>query len=86
MFLLDVLQPNVLLRTSRCMGAPAFIVAGDRDVITLAHTVAIYRHLPCAWLWVVPSSGHSTPVEHAVEFNRKADEFFRAKGISRVAF
>lgn len=50
--LLDVFQPNVLLRTLRCMGALAFIVAGDRDVIMLAHTVAIYCHLPCAWFWV----------------------------------
>gem|GEM_PF-4732481 len=32
------------------MGAPAFIVAGDQDVITLAHTVAVCRHLSCTWL------------------------------------
>lgn len=84
-FLLDVFQPNVPLAALRRVGAPALIVAGDRDVITLAHTVAIYRHLPRAWLWVVPNSGHATLVEHAAEFNRKADEFFRAKAIARAA-
>ncbi|MGI4886497.1 MAG: alpha/beta fold hydrolase [Janthinobacterium lividum] len=83
-FLLDVFQPNVPLRALRRVGAPALIVAGDRDVITLEHTVAIYRHLPRAWLWVVPNSGHATLVEHAAEFNRKADEFFRAKAIARA--
>lgn len=80
-FLLDVFQPNIPLAALRRVGAPALVVAGDRDVITLAHTVAIYRHLPRAWLWVVPNSGHGTLIEHADEFNRKADEFFRARAV-----
>ena len=84
-FRLDVFQPNVPLAALRRVGAPALIVAGDRDVITLEHTVAIYRHLPRAWLWIVPDSGHATLVEHAAEFNRQADEFFRAKSISAAA-
>nr|GFD48176.1 hypothetical protein [Tanacetum cinerariifolium] len=37
-FLLDVFQPNVPLAALRRITAPAFIVAGDRDVITLTHT------------------------------------------------
>ncbi|OGX91422.1 alpha/beta fold hydrolase [Hymenobacter coccineus] len=80
-FLLDVFQPNIPLAALRRIRAPALIVAGDADVITLEHTVAIYRHLPRAWLWVVPNSGHGTLVEHADEFNRKADEFFQAKAV-----
>lgn len=78
-FRLDVFQPNVPLAALRAVRAPALIVAGDHDVITLPHTVAIFRHLPRAWLWIVPNSGHATLVEHAAEFNRKADEFFRSK-------
>ncbi|AMJ66056.1 alpha/beta fold hydrolase [Hymenobacter sp. PAMC 26628] len=80
-FLLDVFQPNIPLAALRRVGAPALIVAGDGDVITLEHTVAIYRHLPRARLWVVPNSGHGTLIEHADEFNRTADEFFRAQAI-----
>ncbi len=84
-FKLDVFQPNIPLPTLQRVAAPAFIIAGDHDVITLAHTVAIYRHLPRAWLWIVPSSGHATLQEHAAEFNHKVDEFFRAKAIARGA-
>ncbi|AWM32528.1 alpha/beta fold hydrolase [Hymenobacter nivis] len=62
-------------------GAPALIVAGDGNVITLTHTAAIYCHLPRAQFWVVPNSGHSTPVEHANEFNRKTDAFFQTRAI-----
>ena len=78
-FCLDVFQPNIPLAALRRIRVPAFIIAGDRDVIVPEHTVSIYRNLPRAWLWIVPNSGHATLQEHADEFNRKTDEFFRAK-------
>jgi len=84
-FTLDVFQPNIPLPRLRQVAAPAFIIAGDRDLITLEHTVAIYRHLRRAWLWIVPDSGHATLQEHADEFNRKVDAFFRARAISSAA-
>ena len=84
-FQLDVLQPNIPLASLRTIKAPAFIIAGDRDVITLEHAVAIYRHLPRAGLWIVPNSGHATLVEHANQFNRRTDEFFQARTIPALA-
>lgn len=80
-FCLDVFQPNIPLSALQGVRAPALIVAGDRDIIVPEHTVAIYRHLPHAWLWIIPNSGHATVREHADEFNRKADEFFQAKTV-----
>lgn len=70
------------LERLRTLAAPAFIIAGDHDVITLAHTVAIYQHLRRGWLWVVPHSGHATLHEHATEFNQQVDAFFQAKTIA----
>lgn len=84
-FLLDVFQPTIPLAALRRVATPALIVAGDRDVIVAQHTVAIYQHLPHAWLWIVPNSGHATLQEHAAEFNRTCDEFFRAKAIPAPA-
>ena len=84
-FRLDVLQPNIPLARLRAIKAPSFIIAGDRDIITLEHTLAIYRHLPRAWLWIVPNSGHATLVEHADLFNRRTDEFFQARTIPALA-
>lgn len=80
-FLLDVFQPHISLASLSKVKAPAFIIAGDRDVIRAEHTVAIYQSLPHAWLWIVPNSGHATLQEHADEFNRKVDEFFRVKSV-----
>lgn len=77
-FRLDVFQPNVPLTALRGIKAPAFIIAGDHDVIVPQHTVAIYRSLPRAWLWIVPNCGHATLHDRAEEFNRQVEAFFRA--------
>lgn len=78
-FKLDVFQPNIPLQALNAIRIPALIVAGDRDVIVPEHTVAIFRHIPKAQLWILPNSGHATLVDHADEFNRKTDEFFRSR-------
>jgi pimeloyl-ACP methyl ester carboxylesterase len=75
-FMLDWLQPNISLSDLKLIHCPSLIICGDHDLITLAHTVLIYQHIPGASLWVLPKSGHATLKEHADEFNRKVDEFF----------
>ena len=76
-FLLDWLQPNVPLENLKAIRCPSLIVCGDNDVIKIEHTAAIYRHIPKAYLWVLPHSGHATLIEHRDEFNRMADSFFK---------
>jgi pimeloyl-ACP methyl ester carboxylesterase len=76
-FLLDWLQPNIPLTALRAIKRPALIICGDRDLIPLEHTVSIYEHIPNAWLWIVPNSGHATLIEHRDEFDAKVDEFFQ---------
>jgi pimeloyl-ACP methyl ester carboxylesterase len=76
-FLLDWLQPNISLTALHAIKCPALIISGDRDLIPLEHTVSIYKHIPNAWLWIVPNSGHATLIEHRDEFDTKLDEFFQ---------
>jgi pimeloyl-ACP methyl ester carboxylesterase len=78
-FVLDVLQPNITLTALRAVKAPSLIVAGDRDVIVTEHTVAIARAIPNAQLWIMPDCSHATLIDHADEFNRKVDRFFRSR-------
>jgi pimeloyl-ACP methyl ester carboxylesterase len=73
-----VFQPRVPLPVLGRLRAPCLIIAGDHDVIVPQHTLAIYQHLPYAWLWIVPNSGHATLVEHSADFNQQTDAFFRA--------
>ena len=76
LFMLDWLEPNIPSAALRSVRCPTLIICGDHDMISLEHTVEIYRSIPHAALWVVPNSGHGTLLEHADEFNRTVDEFF----------
>jgi pimeloyl-ACP methyl ester carboxylesterase len=40
--------------------AATLVVSGDRDAITLEHTVEIFRSLPGAQLCILPNTGHPT--------------------------
>jgi len=75
-FLLDWFQPNITLTALNAIKCPSLIICGDHDLIPIEHTVLIYQHIPKAYLWVVPNSGHPTLIEHRDEFNKKVDEFF----------
>ena len=76
LFMLDWDQPNIPFDALHAIGCPSLIICGDHDLISIEHTVKIFQNIPHAALWVVPSSGHATLIEHADEFNRKVDEFF----------
>jgi pimeloyl-ACP methyl ester carboxylesterase len=70
----------------QAIGIPVLVMAGDRDVIPLEHTVGIYRALPKAQLCILPGSGHETMRDRAEAFNRAVDAFLAApqvQGLSR---
>lgn len=76
LFLLDWREPHIPDAALQAVTCPALIICGDHDLISLDHTVEIYRSLPHAALWVVPNSGHATLQEHPDDFNRTVDGFF----------
>lgn len=76
LFMLDYLQPNIPNDELHKIRCPSLIIGGDHDIITIEHTALIYENIPHAYLWIVPSSGHRTLIEHKDEFNKNVDEFF----------
>lgn len=76
MFLLDWEQPNLTAADLHKINCPAFIIAGDHDVISDSHTRYIQKNIKGSKLWIVKNSGHGTLVEHAAAFNKRVDEFF----------
>ncbi|MDB5276702.1 MAG: 2-hydroxy-6-oxononadienedioate/2-hydroxy-6-oxononatrienedioate hydrolase [Ferruginibacter sp.] len=75
-FMLDWLQPNIPLTDLTAIQCPSLIISGDHDLIVLEHTVQIFKHIPHAYLWILPDSGHGTLEEHTSEFNQKVHDFF----------
>jgi len=52
------------------------VIGGDHDVIKPEHTLLIAQNIPNSYLWILPNSGHSTPVVYRDDFNKKVDDFF----------
>jgi len=71
-------EPHIPLPDLQKISAPALVIGGDHDVIKPGHTLLIAQNIPNSYLWILPNSGHSTPVIYRDEFNKKIDDFFVA--------
>jgi pimeloyl-ACP methyl ester carboxylesterase len=56
---------------------PTLVIGGDHDVILTKHTLLIAESIPKSYLWIVPNSGHSTPLVYKNQFNQVIFEFFK---------
>jgi pimeloyl-ACP methyl ester carboxylesterase len=74
-------EPHISLEQIKQIKIPALIVAGDHDIIKLKHTLLISETIPNSCLFVIPSCGHSIPIEHSKIFNATALRFL--KGTNR---
>jgi pimeloyl-ACP methyl ester carboxylesterase len=70
-------QPNIKATELSKVKCPTLVIGGDHDVIKEEHTMLIYKSIPNAYLWILPNSGHSTPVRYADDFNKNIDIFFQ---------
>jgi len=74
---LDLYQPHITLEQLHGIQCPTLVIGGDHDVIPVRHTVLIAENIPRAYLWIVPNSGHSTPVFKKEQFNKLIADFFK---------
>lgn len=70
-------NPHIPLSDLRKIKCPTLVIGGDHDVIREEHTMEIYKNIPNSYLWILPNSGHSTPIVYADEFNEKVSTFFK---------
>ncbi|MGC4037596.1 MAG: alpha/beta hydrolase [Chitinophagaceae bacterium] len=71
-------QPHIALSDLHTIKCPSLVIGGDHDVIKEEHTMLIYKNIPSAYLWILPGSGHSTPIMYKDDFNKVVDRFFKA--------
>ncbi|HVZ56009.1 MAG TPA: alpha/beta hydrolase [Chitinophagaceae bacterium] len=69
-------QPHIPYADLEQIQCPTLVIGGDHDVIRPEHTLQIFSHIPHAYLWILPASGHSTPIVYKEDFNRVVDRFF----------
>jgi len=56
-------EPKIPPQNLSRIAAPTLIMAGDRDAITLEHTIELFRAIPEAQLCIVPGSSHGLILE-----------------------
>lgn len=69
-------QPHIPLTDLHKISCPTLVIGGDHDVIKEEHTMLIYKNIPKSYLWILPGSGHSTPIVYKDDFNTVVDRFF----------
>jgi pimeloyl-ACP methyl ester carboxylesterase len=70
-------QPHITTEQLKKIQCPALIIGGDHDVILPKHTLLIAASIPKSCLWIIPNSGHSTPIDYKDQFNEVVNNFFR---------
>lgn len=73
---LDLYQPNMTLAQLHTIQCPTLVIGGDHDVIPVPHTVLIAQNIRQSYLWIIPNSGHSTPIFKKDQFNKIVGDFF----------
>ncbi len=70
-------EPHISLEQLHTIKCPALIIGGDHDVLLPKHTMLIADNIEKSYLWIIPNSGHSTPIFKKDQFNAVVDDFFK---------
>lgn len=69
-------EPHISLEDLHKIAVPVLVIGGDHDVIKPVHTLLIAENIPQSYLWILPNSGHSTPIVYKDDFNKNIETFF----------
>ena len=68
-------EPHIKIEDLHKITCPTLVIGGDHDVIKPAHTLLIAQSIPQSYLWILPNSGHSTPIYYRDMFNQVVGDF-----------
>lgn len=89
LFHLLAYEPNITIQQLQTIKCPVLVIGGDHDVIRPRHTMLIAESIPKSYLWILPNSGHSTPIVYKDLFNEVVSDFFKTpyrkiEGLNRL--
>ncbi|MBX2920923.1 MAG: alpha/beta hydrolase [Chitinophagaceae bacterium] len=68
--------PNIPFSDLKTIQAPVLVMAGDRDAISLTHTINIFQNISNSQLFVMPGASHYGAYEKPALFNIILSDFF----------
>ena len=73
-------EPQLSTEQLGSISAPTLVMAADADLISIEHTIQMYRRIPNARLCVVPDAGHDLMVTKPQLVNRILLDFLLSSG------
>ena len=70
-------EPHISTEQLSKIQCPTLVIGGDHDVLLPKHTLLIAEAIPNSYLWIIPNSGHSTPIFYKDQFNEVVNDFFK---------
>ncbi|MGK2864963.1 MAG: alpha/beta fold hydrolase [Chitinophagaceae bacterium] len=70
-------EPNITLQQLHSIKCPTLVIGGDHDALLPRHTLIIAENIPQSYLWIIPNSGHATPINYSKQFNETINDFFK---------
>jgi pimeloyl-ACP methyl ester carboxylesterase len=70
-------EPHISTAQLKKIKCPTLVIGGDHDVILTKHTLLIAESIPKSYLWILPDSGHSTPLVYKDLFNQVVYQFLK---------
>lgn len=77
-------EPHMSLADLAGIRSRTLVMAGDDDLVSLEHTLALYRTIPDAELVVVPGTSHLAPIEKPELVNRLILDFLQHDPVHTV--
>jgi pimeloyl-ACP methyl ester carboxylesterase len=71
-------EPHISHAVLNKIQCPTLVIGGDHDVIVPRHTLEIAELIPKSYLWILPNSGHSTPIFYKDIFNSIVLDFLKS--------
>jgi pimeloyl-ACP methyl ester carboxylesterase len=75
-------EPNISLEELARISAPTLVLVGDDDIVSLEHTVAMFRAIPKSELAVIPGTSHAVPTEKPELLNRIVLDFLQLEPVA----
>jgi pimeloyl-ACP methyl ester carboxylesterase len=70
-------EPHITTQQLKGIFCPTLVIGGDHDVLLPEHTLLIAKSIPQSYLWILPDSGHATPIVYRDDFNFVVGRFFK---------
>jgi pimeloyl-ACP methyl ester carboxylesterase len=77
-------EPTLSTQDLARISAPTLVLVGDDDMMTLEHTISLYRGIPNSQLAVVPGTSHLVPLEKPGQVNHLILDHFANEPIETM--